>query len=186
MASRGLLETSRLKHNLEDQLDRLMAQLTDLEECKNELDNDEYEETKSETIEQLKEFNISLSKIISGNMTLVDQLGSLQLAIQAAISNAFQTPEVIQLFARKQPEQLRQKLAELERDAKIGKLSKDIVYQQKVEILFALKKLGEDLSPAEIDFLQHHSTASMREFERVSNEGVRIPVFTCRHFSQYS
>lgn len=32
--SRGLSETNKLKNNLEEQLDRLMAQLADLEECK--------------------------------------------------------------------------------------------------------------------------------------------------------
>jgi len=170
MSSRGLSETNKLKSNLEEQLDRLVAQLADLEECKNELDEDEYEETKAETVDQLREFNETLSKIISGNMTLVDDLGSMQLAIQAAISNAFKTPEVIRMFAKKQPGQLRQKLSELERDAKIGKLAQDVLNQQKLEILFALKKLGDDLNPAEINFLQHHSTASMREFEQVSNE----------------
>ena len=34
-------------------------------------------------------------------------------AIQAAISEAFHTPEVIQMFAKKQPGQLREKLAEV-------------------------------------------------------------------------
>lgn len=34
-------------------------------------------------------------------------------AIQAAISEAFKTPEVIQMFAKKQPGQLRQKLSEV-------------------------------------------------------------------------
>ena len=34
-------------------------------------------------------------------------------AIQAAISDAFKTPEVIRLFAKKQPGQLRQRLAEV-------------------------------------------------------------------------
>ena len=34
-------------------------------------------------------------------------------AIQAAISQAFKTPEVIKLFAKKQPGQLRQRLAEV-------------------------------------------------------------------------
>ena len=36
-----------------------------------------------------------------------------QQAIQAAISEAFKTPEVIRLFAKKQPGQLRQRLAEV-------------------------------------------------------------------------
>lgn len=34
-------------------------------------------------------------------------------AIQAAISKAFKTPEVIRMFAKKQPGQLRQRLAEV-------------------------------------------------------------------------
>ncbi|KAI4578267.1 hypothetical protein MJG53_011122 [Ovis ammon polii x Ovis aries] len=112
MASRGKTETSKLKQNLEEQLDRLMQQLQDLEECREELDTDEYEETKKETLEQLSEFNDSLKKIMSGNMTLVDELSGMQLAIQAAISQAFKTPEVIRLFAKKQPGQLRTRLAE--------------------------------------------------------------------------
>ncbi|XP_038966421.1 protein LZIC isoform X2 [Rattus norvegicus] len=113
MASRGKTETSKLKQNLEEQLDRLMQQLQDLEECREELDGDEYEETKKETLEQLSEFNDSLKKIMSGNMTLVDELSGMQLAIQAAISQAFKTPEVIRLFAKKQPGQLRTRLAEV-------------------------------------------------------------------------
>lgn len=44
-----------------------------------ELDTDEYEETKKETLEQLSEFNDSMKKIMSGNMTLVDELSGMQL-----------------------------------------------------------------------------------------------------------
>ena len=36
-------------------------------------------------------------------------------AIQAAISEAFKTPEVIRMFAKKQPGQLRQRLADVRR-----------------------------------------------------------------------
>ncbi|KAF3816703.1 hypothetical protein GH733_014051, partial [Mirounga leonina] len=45
MASRGKTETSKLKQNLEERLDRVMQQLQDLEECREELDTDDYEET---------------------------------------------------------------------------------------------------------------------------------------------
>ena len=54
-------------------------------------------------------------------------------AIRAAISEAFKTPEVIRMFAKKQPEQLRQRLAEVERDQKIGKLPIEEAIQQKVQ-----------------------------------------------------
>lgn len=44
-----------------------------------ELDEEEYEETKKETLEQLGEFNDSLQKIMKGDMTLVDELSGMQL-----------------------------------------------------------------------------------------------------------
>ncbi|XP_013384806.1 protein LZIC-like [Lingula anatina] len=168
MASRGKAETTKLKQNLEEQLDRLIQQLKDLEECKEDLDADEYEETKNDTIEQLKDFQDSLENMMKGNMSLVDELNGMQLAIQAAISEAFKTPEVIRMFAKKQPGQLRQRLAELDRDAKIGKLSTEQATSQSVEILTALKKLGESLTPTEEAYLQSNSSASLKQFEKVS------------------
>uniref|UniRef100_H9GJP6 Leucine zipper and CTNNBIP1 domain containing n=1 Tax=Anolis carolinensis TaxID=28377 RepID=H9GJP6_ANOCA len=170
MASRGTIETSKLKQNLEEQLDRLMQQLQDLEECREELDTDEYEETKKETLEQLSEFNDSLKKIMSGNMTLVDELSGMQLAIQAAISQAFKTPEVIRMFAKKQPGQLRTRLGEMDRDLIVGKLGRDLYTLQKVEILTALRKLGEKLTPDDETFLSTNAGAALSQFEKVSND----------------
>ena len=54
MTSRGSAETEQLKQNLNDQMERLVQQLQDLEECKEDLDDDEYEETKKETLDQLQ------------------------------------------------------------------------------------------------------------------------------------
>ncbi|XP_024147838.1 protein LZIC [Oryzias melastigma] len=168
MASRGKSETGKLKQNMEEQLDRLMQQLQDLEECREDLDEEEYEETKKETLEQLAEFNDSLKKIMSGDMTLVDELSGMQLAIQAAISQAFKTPEVIRLFAKKQPGQLRTRLAEMDRDLMVGKLSRDVHTQQKMEILIALRKLGEKLTAEEETFLTENATATLSQFEKVT------------------
>lgn len=76
----------------------LQAQLSDLEECREDLDDDEYEETRSETLEQLTEFQATLTKMAQGDMSLVDELGAMRLAIQAAVSSAFKTPEVIRMM----------------------------------------------------------------------------------------
>lgn len=51
-----------------------------------DLDEEEYETTKQDTITQLEEFEASLKKMMQGNMTLVNELGAVQLAIQAAVS----------------------------------------------------------------------------------------------------
>lgn len=173
MTSRGQAETEKLKQNLEGQLERLVQQLADLEECRGDIDPSEYEETKSETMEQLREFNESLSKMISGDMTLVDQLGSMQLATQAAISAAFHTPAVIRMFARREPDLLRERLAEVDRDERLGKLSVQASTREKTEILSALRQLEERLSPAELKFLEQQLSSSLentgKQFVRVSD-----------------
>ena len=56
----------------------------------------------------------------------------------------------------------------VERDAKIGKLQPDVAKQQKAEILAALRKLGESLQPEEEEFLEGNLNASLRQFEKVS------------------
>ena len=48
-----------------------------------------------------------------GDMTLMDELSSMKLAVRAAISEAFKTPEVIRMFASRRPGDLRQKLIEV-------------------------------------------------------------------------
>nr|CAD7438007.1 unnamed protein product [Timema bartmani] len=97
-------------------------------------------------MDQLREFNESLSRMISGDMTLVDHLSSMQLATQAAISAAFHTPAVIRMFARKEPGQLRERIAQLERDVKLGKLSPEGAIREKSQNIF-LKNFLQTISP---------------------------------------
>ena len=44
-----------------------------------DLEPEEYEDTKNETIEQLKEFKESLDKMMGGDLSLVDELNGMQL-----------------------------------------------------------------------------------------------------------
>ena len=46
-----------------------------------ELDADEYLETRAETLEQLKEFQSSLTKLAAGDLSLTDYFVSIQLVI---------------------------------------------------------------------------------------------------------
>ena len=75
--------------------------------------------------------------------------------------------------------------AQMQRDLKVGKLPQNAYNQQAVEILTALRKLGEkvrvccchwlwiilynaQLSPVELEFLTTHTSAALAEFEKVS------------------
>ena len=46
---------------------------------RDDLEDDEYEETKSETLDQLKEFKASLDKMMHGDMSLVEDRKSTRL-----------------------------------------------------------------------------------------------------------
>ena len=136
----------------------------------------------------------------SGDLGLVDTVGAMQLAIQAAISEvlssklnpsylssltfkAFQTPEILRLFALAQPDHLRNKLQQIERYLKnvvlllcrvfksrdfiVGKMEKVVFTQQKLEILTALTKLDTTLTEEEQTFYDQNNQSSMKQFTKV-------------------
>ena len=98
-------------------------------------------------------------------MTLVSELGQLKLAIRAAISNAFQTPEVIKSFAAREPATLRARLVRLGEDHKLGRLTDAGFKAKALEVVFALKKLGEELSAEEKVIMDSASQEAKKAFE---------------------
>ena len=70
------------------------------------------------------------------------------------------------MFAKKEPAALRRRLAEIDRDVKLGKLDFANVSAQAAEILVALKRLGEPLAPKEEAFLAQNKSVSLAEFDR--------------------
>lgn len=168
MARRGDVETEKLVEGLKDRLHQLLAQLEDVEELKEDLDEEEYQTTRKETLDQIKEFEHLVQKTVKGNMTLVDELNAVQLAIQAAVSEACKTPEVLKWFAKREPGQLRGRLTSLQREQKLGKLSLSDYESHAVEVLYALQKMGETLTASEQQFLEKHTTSAMRNMTAAS------------------
>ena len=91
----------------------------------------------------------------------------LNIRIFEYVTTLFRTPEILRLFASAQPDHLRDKLANIERDHIVGKMSRDLFIRQKTELLLALTKLKATLTPEEADFLESHTTSSMRQFTSV-------------------
>jgi len=236
----GAAETAKLKANVEAQLARLLAQLSDLvrrqrrtldsrsgqasapgfshssrasqrarglaptpqEELRAELEDDEYEETRRDTMEQIavrayrgpcvcasrvaaprraapralprvpprrtarpQEFDATLKRMLDGDMTLVSALGQVKLAAAAAVASAFKTPEVIRAFAAREPAALRGRLAALNEDARLGRMTAAAAKTAAIEIILALKKLGEALTADEAAALASASAAQRAGFE---------------------
>lgn len=169
---------------MEDQLNRLLTQLQDLEDLKVELDEEEYASTRQDTLDQLREFEGTLGRMMAGNITLVDELGTIQLAIQAAVRSAFKSPEVIRMFAKKENGALRSRLAVLESDFKLGRVSSEVYSQLAFEILTALEKLGEELSPKELELINLVSligTINLCDFNYFFAEDKEYDSIRCSH-----
>lgn len=120
---------------------------------KDELDEDEYNTTRKETIDQLSEFQQSLQNMTSGNLSLINDINAAQLAVQAAIRNSA-SPQILNMFLKKENGALRSKLKDLEQDLRLNRISKIDYDRNAAEILKMLDKLGEPLAPAEQDLLR--------------------------------
>jgi len=59
---------------------------------------------------------------------------------------------------------------QIQRDEKVGKLSKDVSVYMIVEILTALRKLGEVLTPEEQEYLKQNSSSSLKQFQQVTSD----------------
>lgn len=170
MASRGKSENDTLKQNLTDQVDRLVRELADLEESKDEFSAEEYEELINDTVEQLKEIRQSLDNLTKGDISLVNELNSLRNSLEDVISKAFKTSEVKSTFANKAPEQLKVQLNQIERNYKLGKIIESSYNQEKYETLVKLQKLGENLTPEQILFLSEHNKTSVSQYQEIKGD----------------
>lgn len=74
-------QTDVLRNNLHTQLDRLLDQLTDLDQIKSDMDAAEYDEARQDTVDQLEDFSKSLEKMKNGagGLSLLDEVQRIQL-----------------------------------------------------------------------------------------------------------
>ena len=140
-----------LQLHVQEQKERILMQLRDIEEMRDVLDDEnEYEMIYQKSQQQLEQFQAMLSQVDAGQLSVLNPMEHGQ----AAIRKAFSTPQVIEMFASKQPDQLRERLGMATSRSEI------------VEILVALQKLGQTLLPNELELLQQNQHA----FEKVSNQ----------------
>lgn len=58
------------------------------------------------------------------------------------------------MFGKREPSLLKERLIQIDRDVKQGKLKEETANRQRREIMNALKQLGEKLGPSEIQLME--------------------------------
>jgi len=61
------------------------------------------------------------------------------------------------MFGKREPAGLKERLSQIDRDIKLGKLNKEDSDRKRGEILSALRQLGEKLEPSELQLLERLS-----------------------------
>lgn len=74
-----------------------------------DLEAEEYEETKNDTMEQLKELNDSLNRLVKGDISLVSALGAVQLVRFTVVVRLLCSP--VSYFCRRRKLQSRRRSA---------------------------------------------------------------------------
>ncbi|XP_059615277.1 protein LZIC-like [Phlebotomus argentipes] len=159
-----------LIQNLETQLDRLVAQLRDLEEAKEDLDEEEFEAVKEDTVEQIREFNERLGRMNQGDVTLDSKLSTMKQSIRKAIATSFNTLEMIKMFGEQNATELEKQLLTIDEDFRLKKISGEIMEQRKVDILTKLKAQGHPLSAKDCEFIEKMNQKQLQGLEEITED----------------
>ena len=167
----------RQRRNVEKQISRLLQQLSDVKKNDDEggflstlppelgltMRESERERVEKETRKQLEKFG-EVINIASAST----RLENARWATRVAIKDAFQTPEILLMFARRDVEMLRERMQTVEQEERLGKIKKKKGVNERTEILVALKKLGANLSEREARFLKDNlNEERAKEFEQL-------------------
>uniref|UniRef100_A0A336KCU4 CSON012997 protein n=1 Tax=Culicoides sonorensis TaxID=179676 RepID=A0A336KCU4_CULSO len=159
----------KLIENLEIQLKRLVTEIKDLEECREELSQDEFNSINQDLIEQIKEFKETLDRLQKGDTTLESKVSQMKSEIKHAIRNAFNTTEMIKMFVEQDSNELVTQLASIEEDFKLKRIQINEMEEKKTKILKRLQKQGYALSEVDTKFLSDKSHLYLQSID--DNDG---------------
>ncbi|XP_055689628.1 protein LZIC-like [Lutzomyia longipalpis] len=160
----------KLIQNLETQLDRLVSQLKDLEEAKDDLDEEEFESIKGDTVEQIKEFNERLGRMNQGDVTLDSKLSQMKQSIRKAIATSFNTLEMIKMFGEQNASELEKQLLAIDEDFRLRKIPQEVMETRKLDILEKLKAQGYPLSAKDGEFIEKMAQRQLQGLEEITDD----------------
>ncbi|GMS84662.1 hypothetical protein PENTCL1PPCAC_6837 [Pristionchus entomophagus] len=143
------MSDGQLISNLHNQVSRLVKQLEELEQEKDALTEEEYNEMKNETVEELNEISQTLEKMSGGELSVTASGAKEKQAILNAIAAAFQSIHGDQSPNKKRIALLRQKLIQVGNDYSLKKIDDETFKIRKAAVLSRLSELGDHLSTEE-------------------------------------
>lgn len=133
----------KLIENLENQLFRLVDQVKDLADCKEEVSPGEFSLMKEEIVEQSQQFSQNLNRYHNTDIVLRCKLFELKLALRKAIGDLFDSYEMQKIFGI-HDEKLLQQVMKLEEELKMKLIDQSSFINQKSILLEKVKEEEAD------------------------------------------
>lgn len=162
------------------------------------MEADEYQSMKDDTIEQIKEFTDTLSRLNKGDVTLTSKISQMRKVchisqdissnliinfrkkihfpyfiqtIRKAIASSFNTVEIVRMFGDHSVTELVTQLISLEESQQLKKIPIDEYESKKHDILLRLYKGGHSLSMADKMFLERKTDLDiLKDMRRVEDD----------------
>lgn len=129
----------KLVENLENQLFRLVDQVKDLKDCKEELSSGEFSLIKEEIVDESQQFSQNLNRLHISDMGLRSKFFDLKLALRKAIGDMFNNYEMQKIFGA-HDEILLQQVIKLEEELNMKLIDQSSFVNKKSMLLEKMKE----------------------------------------------
>lgn len=115
----------------------------------------EYNELKSEFLDQTKAVSAALERMSQGDLTINSKYSLMKQELRKAIATSFNTEDIMKIFGCKIENELEKQLNSLREDYKLKKISLEEMEMKRLDILNKIKIQNEKLLTKEdCDFLE--------------------------------
>ena len=155
---------------LTQQITRIKTELADLEEMKDDLSPDEYQEMNSENLKELAEFTEKLNTVKGDSNILLSANAIKQNEISKETKKTSIAKESIKNYKAVDVKRIRSELSELSKLLKLKSLTLEKYNLQAGELIFGLQKGGVQLSDEELKILEEVGPNNLKAFMEVKEE----------------
>mmetsp|Transcript_13421 Transcript_13421/g.15376 ORF Transcript_13421/g.15376 Transcript_13421/m.15376 type:complete len:181 (+) Transcript_13421:27-569(+) len=146
---------SQLLDNIEKQTKRLIQQLQEIEELKDELDAEEYQSSKEDTVKQLREFQQMLEN--AKDLTLMSKVDKQKQEIENAIKSSFNQDKLKETLSSGEVTGIRDRIKKLDQDFTLKRMKQADYITETLKLINQLEALKIQLSPDEKGFLDKYT-----------------------------
>lgn len=197
MTAQPTAANDQLIKNLQNQVDRLVEQLADVEECKYEklktsndshrnagqsdslqnpfrsdLTPDEYAQMKEDALEEIRDFTARLDRMTKGDVTLNSEFSRMRQSIRTAIATASIACEARKMFVNQSVQELEAQLVALDESLKLRRVDEAKHASDKVALLLHLKECcGRQMSADEERFIDAWNERTCPRMEQLEDDG---------------